>query len=101
MLHGIAAEASDRVQRQAQRIRHALTQDKELSTYAHNVKVVAQGGEVTLKGPVRSEEEKKNVESKAVEVAGSGHVINQLSVAPDSSAGAKPASTKKTARTKK
>src|SRR3984893_10740294 len=65
-----------------QKIRRALMQDKALSTYAHNVKVIAQGGQVTLKGPVRSEDERKVVESKAIEVAGAGHVTNQISVAP-------------------
>ncbi len=64
-----------------QKIRQALMQDKTLSTYAHNVKVIAQGGQVTLKGPVRSEDERKAVESKAIEVAGAGHVTNQMSVA--------------------
>ena len=68
-----------------QKIRRALMQDKSLSTYAHNVKVIAQAGQVTLKGPVRSADEKKTVESMAVEVAGAGHVTNQLSVAPDRS----------------
>jgi hyperosmotically inducible protein len=68
-----------------QKIRRALMQDKSLSTYAHNVKVIAQSGQVTLKGPVRSADEKKSVESLAVEVAGAGHVTNQLSVAPDRS----------------
>ena len=68
------------------RIRQSVIDDKSLSTYAHNVKVVSQGGEVTLKGPVRSEQEKASVEAKAVEVAGAGHVINQLTIAP-----AKPA----------
>ena len=39
--------------------------DKTLSTYAHNVKVVAQNGQVTLKGPVRTEDEKrKSVEAR-------------------------------------
>jgi hyperosmotically inducible protein len=42
-----------------QNIRRALMQDKTLSSYAHNVKVIAQGGQVTLKGPVRTEEEKR------------------------------------------
>ena len=56
--------------------------DKTLSTYAHNVKVIAQDGQVTLKGPVRTEDEKKTVEAKATEVAGAGHVINQISIAP-------------------
>ena len=68
------------------RIRQSLVADKGLSSYAHNVKVVTQGGQVTLKGPVRSEQERSSVEAKAVEVAGAGHVMNQLSIAP-----AKPA----------
>jgi len=64
-----------------QQIRKALVADKSLSTYAHNVKVVTQNGKVTLKGPVRSEDEKKAVEAKAVEVAGAGNVTNQLAIA--------------------
>ena len=72
--------ASD--QELTQKIRRALMQDKTLSSYAHNVKVIAQGGQVTLKGPVRTEDEKRTVETKAAEVAGAGHVINQMSVAP-------------------
>jgi osmotically-inducible protein OsmY len=65
-----------------QKIRQALMDDKSLSSYAHNVKVIAQGGQVTLKGPVRSDQEKQTVEAKAVAVAGAGHVTNQMSVAP-------------------
>jgi hyperosmotically inducible protein len=65
-----------------QKIRQALMDDKSLSTYAHNVKVITQDGQVTLKGPVRSEEEKKTIEAKAIEVAGEGHVKNQISIAP-------------------
>lgn len=64
-----------------QKIRRAVMADKSLSTYAHNVKIVAQGGQVTLKGPVRTAEEKQSVEAKAVEVAGAGHVTNQMSIA--------------------
>jgi hyperosmotically inducible periplasmic protein len=66
-----------------QKIRKSLMDDKVLSTYAHNVKVISQAGKVTLKGPVRSEEEKRTVEQKAVEVAGAGNVTNELSVKPD------------------
>ena len=65
-----------------QTIRQAIYQDKSLSTYAHNVKIITQNGMVTLRGPVRSEDEKSNIESKAVAVAGQGHVTNQLSIAP-------------------
>lgn len=58
--------------------------DKSLSTYAHNVKVISQNGVVTLKGPVRSEEEKKAIESKAMEVVGSGGKVNdEMSVKPE------------------
>ena len=48
------------------RFRQSLVGDKNLSTYAHNVKVIAQDGQVTLKGPVRSEDEKRAVAAKAV-----------------------------------
>ncbi|MDQ6760420.1 MAG: BON domain-containing protein [Acidobacteriota bacterium] len=68
----------------ARKIRRAIVADKSLSTYAHNVKVIVQGGAVTLKGPVHTEEEKKAVEAKATEVAGSAKVTNQLSVKGDS-----------------
>ena len=65
-----------------QKVRQSLMRDKSLSTYAHNVKIVSQGGEVTLKGPVRSDEEKQIIEAKAAEVAGTGHVRNELTIAP-------------------
>ena len=64
------------------KIRAAIHQDKSISAYAHNIKVITQGGKVTLKGPVRSEEEKTTIASKAVEVAGEGNVTNQLEVVP-------------------
>jgi osmotically-inducible protein OsmY len=65
-----------------QKIRKAIHEDKGLSTYAHNIKVITQDGKVTLRGPVRSEDEKSNLQSKAVEVAGQDNVTNQLEVAP-------------------
>jgi osmotically-inducible protein OsmY len=66
-----------------QNIRKAIVSDNSLSTYAHNIKVISKHGKVTLKGPVRSEEEKKTIESKAAEVAGAGNVINELTVKPE------------------
>ena len=63
-------------------IRRAIVKDKSLSTTAHNVKIISQNGAVTLKGPVKSEEEKQTIESKATEIAGSGKVDNELQVAP-------------------
>ena len=72
--------ASDR--EMAQKIRRAVMADNTLSTYAHNVKIVAQNGQITLKGPVRTDDEKKSVEAKATEVAGAGRVINEITIAP-------------------
>ena len=67
-----------------QQIRQSIMKDKSLSTYAHNVKIITQNGQVTLKGPVRSEDEKKTVETKAAEVAGENKVSNQLDIKPKS-----------------
>ena len=63
-----------------QQIRKAVIADKSLSSYAHNVKIVSQDGTVTLKGPVRSDDERKNIIAKAEQIAGSGKVTDQLSV---------------------
>jgi hyperosmotically inducible protein len=65
-----------------QRIRQSIMYDKSLSTYAHNVKVITQNGQVTLKGPVRSEGEKQAIETKATEVAGTNKVTNDLNIKP-------------------
>jgi len=63
------------------RIRQAIVDDKKLSTNARNVKIVTVGGVVTLRGPVANAEERASVAAKAQEVAGAGHVDNQLEVA--------------------
>jgi osmotically-inducible protein OsmY len=42
----------------------------------------AEEGSVTLKGPVRSEEEKSFVEAKAKEIAGADKVTSEISIAP-------------------
>jgi hyperosmotically inducible protein len=65
-----------------QKIRKAIHDDSNLSTYAHNIKVITQDGKVTLRGPVRSEDEKANLETKAISVAGQDNVTDQLQVAP-------------------
>ena len=64
-------------------VRKAIVGDKDLSTYGHNVKIISEHGKVTLKGPVHTDEESKNIEAKAVEVAGSGNVNNMLAVKGD------------------
>ena len=65
------------------RIRQSIMSDKSLSTYAHNIKIISQNGTVTLKGPVKSDDEKKIVMAKAVAVAGSSDkVTDEVSVTP-------------------
>ena len=63
-------------------IRRAIMKDKSLSTEAHNVKIIAQGGNVTLKGAVKSDADKQAIESKATQIAGDGKVTDELQVAP-------------------
>lgn len=65
-----------------QQIRQSIMKDKSLSTYAHNVKIITQSGQVTLKGPVRSDDEKRSVEAKATEVAGEKNVTSELHIKP-------------------
>ena len=67
----------------ARKIRQSIVQDKSLSSYAHNVKIISQNGTVTLKGPVHSDDEVKSIMAKATEGAGSSDkVVNQMSVKP-------------------
>ncbi len=62
-------------------IRQAIIADKSLSTYAHNVKIITVNGMVTLKGPVRSDDEKKIVMAKAIEITHSADkVADRISV---------------------
>lgn len=63
-----------------QQIRKDLIADKNLSTYAQNVKVITVNGQVTLKGPVRSAKEQAEVLKYARAAAGSENVVNAMSV---------------------
>jgi len=65
-----------------QKIRKAVVADKSLSTEAHNINIVSQDGTVTLRGTVKSDDEKKSIEDKATEIAGQGKVTSELAVAP-------------------
>jgi hyperosmotically inducible protein len=66
-------------------IRRSITKDKGLSTYARNIKIITQNGNVTLRGPARSEQEKKAIEGKASEVAGASHVKSEIEIAAQQS----------------
>ena len=61
-------------------IRRAVVKDHSLSMLAHNVKIVSANGNVTLRGPVKTEEEKTAIASKAQAIAGAGKVDDQLEV---------------------
>lgn len=65
-----------------QKIRQALTSNDTLSTDAKNVKVITNGGVITLRGPVKSDAEKTTIEGIAKQNAGSNRVDSQLEVAP-------------------
>lgn len=62
-------------------IRRAIVKDKLLSMMAHNVKIISVNGQVTLRGPVKTEQEKTTVGSKAQAIAGTDRVDNRLEVA--------------------
>jgi len=63
------------------KIRRAVTTEDSLSTYARNVKITVKNGEATLRGPVRSTEEKSRIEELA-KANGATSVINELEIAP-------------------
>ena len=63
-----------------QHIRRDVVKDKSLSTYGHNVKIIAEHGKVTLKGPVHSEDEKNAVMAHAKKYADESNIDDQLTV---------------------
>jgi osmotically-inducible protein OsmY len=65
-----------------QRIRKSVISDRTLSINAHNVKIAAVNGMVTLNGVVRPEREKDSISMKAESIAGKNRVVNELMVAP-------------------
>jgi hyperosmotically inducible protein len=61
-------------------VRRAIVKDKSLSMMAHNVKFVAAQGVVTLRGPVKTADEKAKIEADVKNVQGVNSVNNQLDV---------------------
>jgi len=61
-------------------VRRAIVKDKSLSVAAHNVKILVEGGVVTLRGPVNSDAEKSTLESLAKSVAGVTSVDNKVDI---------------------
>jgi hyperosmotically inducible protein len=56
--------------------------DSPMSTNAHNIKIITQDRKVTLRGPVNSDDEKKQIEAIARDVAGASNVDSQLEITP-------------------
>jgi hyperosmotically inducible protein len=65
----------------SQSIRQAVVADDSVSTNGKNVKIITAEGVVTLRGPVKSENEKTNIGARAQQVAGVKKVDNQLEIA--------------------
>jgi osmotically-inducible protein OsmY len=63
-----------------QKIRKAVMDDDSLSFTAKNVKIITQDGKVTLRGPVKSAQERSSIGAAAKRFA-PGNVDNQLEVA--------------------
>ncbi len=63
-----------------QAIRQALMKDGELSTTAKNIKVITANGQVTLRGPVKTVQEKAKIDQLAKSAAGGAKIDNQLDV---------------------
>lgn len=72
------SEADRRV---TQQIRKTIVDDAKLSTTAKNVKIITQDGAVTLRGPVKSTQEKTEIAAIAQKVDGVKRVDNQLEIA--------------------
>jgi len=68
-----------------QQIRQKLVKDESLSTYAKNIKVIVRDGKVTLRGPVRSENERRDVVAAAKKVQGVKKIDNQLEITTEQS----------------
>jgi osmotically-inducible protein OsmY len=63
-----------------QNIRRALMKDSELSATAKNIKVITANGQTTLRGPVKTAEEKTKINQIARSAAGGAQVVDQLDV---------------------
>jgi hyperosmotically inducible protein len=63
-----------------QAIRQALMKDRELSTTAKNIKIITANGQVTLRGPVKTAQEKAKIDQIAKSAAGGAQIDDQLDV---------------------
>lgn len=71
----------------AERVRRSVVADRNLSTYAAKITIVATGGNIRLSGKVQNEGEKAQIGSKAAAIVGQRHVVNDLELMPAAKAG--------------
>jgi osmotically-inducible protein OsmY len=64
----------------SKRIRREIIGTKDMSVSARNVKIITVNGRVTLRGPVKTEQEKQIIAEIAGRVAQPANVDNQLEV---------------------
>lgn len=62
------------------RIRREILKEKNLSTYARNIKIITINGKVTLKGPVRSTTDENTILMHARAAAGTPNVVNEIAI---------------------
>lgn len=74
------AKASRADEEITRRIREELTRNNELSSYAQNVKIITMGGIVTLRGPVKTQQERDWIVNAAQKVSGVRTIQNELEV---------------------
>ena len=63
-----------------QQIQQQVLDQPNLSINAQNVKIITEGGSVTLRGPVETAEEKATIERIANAQAGANKVVSELEV---------------------
>ncbi len=63
-----------------QRIRQEVVKQDSFSSNAKNIKIITLNGVVTLKGPVKTANEKQAIEKIAVTAAAGKKVVNMISV---------------------
>lgn len=65
------------------KIRQEIMKQKDFSSYAKNIKIITVDGKVTLKGPVRTQNEQTWILQSARSVVGLSNVVDKIEIAPE------------------
>ncbi len=78
---GVALTWSEQVDAKlTQTLRKDLDDDQRLSLDAKNVKIITTRGQITLRGEVRSSQERTIISDHAIALVGPYHVVDELTV---------------------